>query len=168
MTPQLMSNNKNIKCISVFFALIFFEIFLAPNLFANASDIPLRSHSIDLSCNLEKTPLSKCEYAYYYFEQSNKLNEEYKKLTKKLDAISLQLLIRKQREWIKWRDADCEEFNNAGCVRPYFCESLEHDLCIVHATITRKHELLAFGKNISAAKQKKFDFSKKIDMSTYD
>lgn len=115
------------------------------------------------SCELSNLPINREESCISYQAEDERLNSAYKKLINLLDPNSKPLLRQSQREWITFRDNTCQEVmeKSAESCPNAECIDLNHDNCIVKTTQNRASELIEFIDDIDAAKNRKFDFSKR-------
>lgn len=120
----------------------------------------LLNRSEDQDCHLENSPLTRCENFNEFKKEDARLNNEYKKLSAKIGVKDKKMLLQPQREWIRWRDEQCElEDVQANCTNG-ICAGVEHDNCILSLTARRADELERFNDDIGKAKASGFRFSK--------
>jgi uncharacterized protein YecT (DUF1311 family) len=116
--------------------------------------------SIDdvVNCNLQKTPLEKCELYNSYIVTDKDLNRRYKNLIKSLNPISIKSLREQQRLWLKFREKRCEELQLAAQCESLICRGVEHDMCVLELTTKRTKELENFSKDIKSAISHDFSY----------
>ncbi|MHA6575454.1 lysozyme inhibitor LprI family protein [Pseudomonas yamanorum] len=114
-------------------------------------------------CDLDKTPLTRCEKYNDFINEDKNLNLSYKELRKKLNYETQPKLKAAQLAWIKWRDNKCDQVQEEAMCSNGLCDGVAHDSCIVDLTKQRERELLQFQKNISDVQSNSFEFSKKYE-----
>ncbi|QGZ37652.1 lysozyme inhibitor LprI family protein [Pseudoduganella flava] len=118
------------------------------------------SRSDDQNCDLNKTPLSRCGGYRQFMKSDAILNEEYRRLFQQLKLIDRKSLQKAQREWIMWRDEQCEtEEVEANCDNGV-CAGVAHDSCILDLTARRAKELRRFTQENASGVDSGFAFSK--------
>lgn len=146
-------------------AIFLVTLFLAPS---PTYALSYSDGSTGPECPLHDTPLERCGAYSWYKAEDKVLNARYKILSKAYGKNTLANLKKVQREWIKWRDAKCNEVQaKSGCDNG-LCEGVAHDECIIHLTEARSLELLDFIKNPGDAEKRLFQFSKKNRYLDYD
>ena len=120
----------------------------------------LRNQSDDQNCELGNTPLTRCVNFGEYLRHDKELNIAYRRLTIQLDRHSLMLLKKTQREWIQWRDEQCEDVEEAASCTNGICAGVNHDACVVAVTKKRTSEIVGFSRNLQEAKESSFVFEK--------
>jgi uncharacterized protein YecT (DUF1311 family) len=109
---------------------------------------------------LEKTPLSRCGGLRQFRKFDAKLNDEYRRLFQQLKSEDRKSLRIAQREWIRWRNAQCEtEEAEANCDNGV-CAGVAHDSCILDLTARRTKELHRFAQDIASGVETGFSYSK--------
>lgn len=109
-----------------------------------ASKALSRPATLEKKCNLEQTPLTRCDIVNDYEKADNELNIRYRALAKKLGMKSRDLLRMRQREWIKFREQKCDEVQLASGCDNSMCDGVEHDDCVLELTKSRTKELQTF------------------------
>lgn len=120
----------------------------------------LISRMDDQKCELEKTSLSRCSVLPDYLMADKELNFRYRALVKKLDQKSIASLRSTQREWIKFREEKCIEFEIAAECDNGICAGVNHDNCVVDLTKTRTEELKSITIKLESAPVLDFGFDK--------
>jgi uncharacterized protein YecT (DUF1311 family) len=137
-----------------------FAAFAAPGTEQCSSGCVLRNRSDDQNCDLNKTPLSRCGGLSQFSKSDAKLNDEYRRLSQQLRSADRKSLQKAQREWIRWRDEQCEtEEADANCDNGV-CTGVAHDSCILDLTARRTKELRRFSQSTASGVGSGFAFSK--------
>lgn len=126
----------------------------------SASAFPNRSD--DQSCELERTPLTRCGQFAEYMKQDRKLNANYKALMKSLSKGDAATLKSAQLQWLDWRVEKCDDIDEQAKCDNGVCAGVAHDDCMVAITASRAAELKQFADNLGAAKAAKFTFGRAI------
>lgn len=110
---------------------VIFLLSIAAGLACTSSFAQSRDNMTQADMNIE---------SYEEYQKVDKeLNKVYKQLTSKLEPHQKKLLVESQRQWIKFRDADCDfvasEFEG-GSVQPLVINE-----CMTERTKTRIKEL---------------------------
>jgi uncharacterized protein YecT (DUF1311 family) len=112
-------------------------------------------------CDLTKVPLTKCDLYNDYKIADLDLNRSYQNLAKTIPKLSLVVLRKTQREWIKFRDDKCEDMQlNSGCDNS-LCTGVAHDECILELTNERIKELSYFFNYPERGVALKYAFNKR-------
>ncbi|WP_165390922.1 lysozyme inhibitor LprI family protein [Pseudoduganella lutea] len=123
-------------------------------------DCVLRNRIDAQDCKLDKTPLARCESYSEFIKIDERLNNEYRRLMNRISASQKKDLRAAQRNWIAFRDEQCEvEEVDAKCVHG-MCSGVAHDSCILDLTLRRTKELRILSEDLQTAEKRGFSFSR--------